>query len=263
MTGLYHFTLARDSGPCYHSRDGPDRSRQASAGRARRLQEALIGRGGMGRVYRARHLALDRVVAVKLVDQTNNAALSASVLAEARAAAKLDDPHVVAVYEVGEEKGVPYHRASSGSSGVGLDARVKRQELPARSRSAGDHARDHARPARGTAARARALRREAGEYPRGSARLGQAGGLQRGIARQADSALGAGETVSGSFHFMAPEQGGRWARPPDPRADLYAAGIHLVLRPHGPNAFPRPRDRRADAPPRRNAPGRPPLAGRG
>src|SRR5437868_3864576 len=69
--------------------------------------EALVGRGGMGRVYRARHLALDRIVAVKLVDQSGSAALRAAVLGEARAAAKLDDPRIVAVYEVGEDKGIP------------------------------------------------------------------------------------------------------------------------------------------------------------
>src|SRR3569832_172924 len=88
--------------------------------------EALGGRGGMGRVYRAKHVALDRIVAVKLVDQSGSAALRAAVLAEARSAAKLAAPRVVAVYEVGEDKGTPYI-VLQWVDGEGLDARVKRQ----------------------------------------------------------------------------------------------------------------------------------------
>ena len=67
------------------------------------LLESLVGAGGMGRVYRARHLALDRVVAVKLVDRALPGGPGAreTVLAEARAAAKLDDPRAVAVYDAG------------------------------------------------------------------------------------------------------------------------------------------------------------------
>ncbi len=59
-----------------------------------------------------------------------------------------------------------------------------------------------------------------------------------GIARQAGSALGAGETVSGSFHFMAPEQA--LGAPPDPRADLYAAGSTWYYALTGQMLFPGP-----------------------
>lgn len=73
--------------------------------------DALIGRGGMGRVYKARHLALDRPVAVKLVDvggAADGGEVREKILAEARSAAKLEDPRIVAIYEVGEERGIPY-----------------------------------------------------------------------------------------------------------------------------------------------------------
>lgn len=181
--------------------------------------EALVGRGGMGRVYRARHLALDRIVAVKLVDHAGNAALSAAVLGEARAAAKLDDPRVVAVYEVGEDKGVPFI-VLQWVEGEGLDARVKRLgSLPPpealaiiretvtalRAAHAAGLVHCDVKPANILVDR------------RGAVKL-----ADFGIARQAGSALGAGETVSGSFHFMAPEQA--LGAPPDPRADLYAVG---------------------------------------
>jgi hypothetical protein len=59
-----------------------------------------------------------------------------------------------------------------------------------------------------------------------------------GIARQAGSTLSAGETVSGSFHFMAPEQA--LGSPPEPRADLYAAGSTWYYALTGQMLFPGP-----------------------
>jgi serine/threonine-protein kinase len=195
--------------------------------------EALVGRGGMGRVYRARHVALDRVVAVKLVDRSVSAALRAAVLAEARSAAKLDDPRVVAVYEVGEDQGTPYI-VLQWVEGEALDARVKRSGplspeealgvmretlLALKAAHAAGLVHRDVKPANILIDR------------RGAVKL-----ADFGIARPAGAAATAGEAVAGSFHFMAPEQA--LGAPPDPRADLYAAGATWYFALTGQMLFP-------------------------
>jgi len=74
--------------------------------------EALIGEGGMGRVYRAYDERLDRLVAVKIVAQGGavgeNIEAKKRLVREARAASKLDHPNVVSVFDVGETAEGPY-----------------------------------------------------------------------------------------------------------------------------------------------------------
>jgi hypothetical protein len=65
--------------------------------------QAEIGRGGMGRVFRARHLKLDRSVAVKFLppELAADPAFEARFSREARALARLAHPHVVGVHDFG------------------------------------------------------------------------------------------------------------------------------------------------------------------
>ncbi|MGK2859318.1 MAG: serine/threonine-protein kinase [Thermoanaerobaculia bacterium] len=66
---------------------------------------APLGRGGFGRVYRARDLKLDRVVAVKLIEMGGTVDHEARlrVLREARANARLQHQHVVTLHDAGED----------------------------------------------------------------------------------------------------------------------------------------------------------------
>lgn len=69
-----------------------------------------IGRGGMGVVYRARQQSLQRTVALKMIPNAAFASSSdvARLRIEALAAARLQHPNIVPVYEVGEQDGQPW-----------------------------------------------------------------------------------------------------------------------------------------------------------
>ena len=69
------------------------------------LIEAVAGRGGMGVVYRARQVALDRPVALKLIapELARDEGFRARFARESRIAASLDHPNVIPVYEAGDD----------------------------------------------------------------------------------------------------------------------------------------------------------------
>ncbi len=194
--------------------------------------DALIGRGGMGRVYKALHLALDRVVAVKLVDDAG-AAVREQILAEARSAAKLEDPRIVAIHEVGEARGIAYI-VMQWVDGESLETRVKRV-----GRLAPPEALEIIRET----ATALAAAHQAGLVHRdinpGNILVDTRGAVKLadfGIARPAGVAAATGEAVSGSFHFMPPEQA--FGGPSDPRSDLYALGATWYYALTGEPPFP-------------------------
>jgi tRNA A-37 threonylcarbamoyl transferase component Bud32 len=72
--------------------------------------EGRIDGGGMGEVYRARQLHLDKLVALKLIrpEYLPSDAARERFRTEARALAKLDHPHIVRVFDGGESGGQPY-----------------------------------------------------------------------------------------------------------------------------------------------------------
>lgn len=73
--------------------------------------ERLIGTGGMGIVYAATHLELDRRVAIKLLrpESFGSETVVARILVEARATARLHNPHVAKLLDVGRlESNVPF-----------------------------------------------------------------------------------------------------------------------------------------------------------
>lgn len=69
-----------------------------------------LGRGGMAVVYKARQSDLDRIVALKILPPslTHDASYVARFRQEARSAARLEHPHIMPIYEVGEANGLHY-----------------------------------------------------------------------------------------------------------------------------------------------------------
>jgi hypothetical protein len=96
-----------------------------------------LGRGGMGVVYEARQVSLNRLVAVKMI-LTGALAGGAEVARfkrEAEAVARLQHPNIVQVFEIGEHNGVPFV-ALELCSGDSLDRKLAGMPLPPRDAAA-------------------------------------------------------------------------------------------------------------------------------
>lgn len=84
----------------------------------------VIGRGGMGIVYKARQFKLNRLVAVKTIhvsDSLSGVNVSRFRM-EAELAAKLQHPNIVQIYEIGTHEGIPYFSMELVDSGSLMDA---------------------------------------------------------------------------------------------------------------------------------------------
>src|SRR5437763_5807316 len=109
----------------------PDRDWQL--GNYRVLEE--IGRGGMGVIYRARHSPSQRIVALKRILNYHSDSRETLIRfqREARAAASLDHPNILPIYDVGAtEDGLPFFSMKFAPGGSLLDSRESFRDSPRR-----------------------------------------------------------------------------------------------------------------------------------
>jgi WD40 repeat protein len=186
-----------------------------------------IARGGMGVVYRARQLGLNRIVALKmtLTGQFAGDGERARFQAEAEAAGQLDHPHIVPIYEVGEYGGQPYF-SMGFVEGQSLKGLIADGPLPAR----------QAAEIVKTVSEAVHYAHTKGIVHRDlkpANVLIDIGGQPRvtdfGLAKQAttDSGLTATGQVLGTPSFMPPEQAMGHMDEVGPRSDVYSLGATL------------------------------------
>jgi tetratricopeptide (TPR) repeat protein/tRNA A-37 threonylcarbamoyl transferase component Bud32 len=99
--------------------------------------DSIIGQGGMGVVYRARHLKLNRVVAIKMIIAGEYASKNdlTRFLREAKAVASLCHANIVQVFDAGEVDGCPYYTMEFVEGGT-LAAKLGGRPQPARQAAA-------------------------------------------------------------------------------------------------------------------------------
>ena len=202
--------------------------------------EVAVGRGGMGIVYRARDLQLDRAVAIKLVADEGSSEVRERFLTEARRTAGVRHPSIVEVFDVGEDDGDAFlvmellegetvsERLARDGHIPPADAVAIASEVCDALTAAHDAGLVHRdlKPANVFLVRAP----DGGKAVR--VKL-----LDFGIAKRIDGATARTDpnVIVGTFQYMSPEQirGGRI----DGRSDLYALGMTLYCMLTGKPAF--------------------------
>lgn len=188
---------------------------------------AEIARGGMGVVYMARQIKLNRVVALKVnrAGQLASADEAQRFQVEAEAAAKLDHPHIVPIHEVGEVDGRQYI-SMAYIDGQSLAQRVVAGPLPPRE-AAGvmRHVADAVAYAHAQGVIHRDLK--PGNILMDA--TGQPRVTDFGLAKRADadSSLTQAGQIMGTPNFMPPEQAEGKNDEVGPPADVYSLGATL------------------------------------
>ncbi|HEX7479680.1 MAG TPA: protein kinase [Polyangiales bacterium] len=234
--------------------------------------EARLGEGGMGVVYRARHVLIDRVCAIKLIrpDLRSETHLRAWMLREARAANRVDHAHIVQIHDVGETDEGELYLVMEYLVGTALSTAVAKGPLPI------ERAVDVLEQMCAALARAHDLGVVHRDLKSDNIMLTVQGGrkdfvkiLDFGLAALTrDARLAPKGAVFGTPEYMAPEQ----ARGEDATAlcDLYALGVlffemltgqlpfrssdrETLLEMQRSSPPPRPRSLRADVAPQAEA----------
>src|SRR3954452_17550164 len=203
--------------------------------------EARIGRGGMGVVYRARHLNLERQAAVKIIapDLAESKGFRERFTREARIAAALQHPNIVTVYDAGEVDGLLY-LAMQYIEGSDLAA-VLRDDGRLRPYRAIDVCRQVAAAldaAHGMGLIHRDVK-PANVLVEGRRAFLTDFGLTKRLEGSRTALPRAGDGV-GTIHYVAPEQ--IEGRPVDARTDLYSLGCLLYHCLVGEVPYPRDSD---------------------
>ena len=187
----------------------------------------LIGRGGMGAVYKARQKGLDRLIAIKVLatDASADASFSERFAREARALARLNHPGIVNVYDSGAAGGL-YYFAMEYVDGANLRELIRaRSTSPQAALDIVAQVCDALQYAHEEGVVHRDIKPENILVDRrGRVKIADFG-LVKLIGPQAgDVTLTHTRQTMGTPHYMAPEQ---WERPleVDHRVDIYALGV--------------------------------------
>jgi eukaryotic-like serine/threonine-protein kinase len=189
--------------------------------------EARAGEGGMGVVYRARHVLIDRVVALKLIrpDLRGETHLRAWMLREARAANRVDHAHIIDIHDIGETEEGELYLVMEYLVGISLSSELAKGPMPLA------RAVDILEQMCAALARAHDLGVVHRDLKSDNILLSTRGGrkdyvkiLDFGLAHLAmDPRLAPKGAVFGTPEYMSPEQArGEEAGPP---SDLYALGV--------------------------------------